>query len=169
MELGGGRNNEFSGNIINGSSSLHFDNRGGDGSGCELSSKGFCNCVLCGALTAAADHRSENDVFRVDYLNGTGTVTESLLGHMIYLGSLTRFDVLARSKTMRDGLQAPKGQSCRLRTCSAPRTSRRPGASTRTWRTSSTTHPAPRSVSNSALLHVASCRYPVHNTGLDFR
>ena len=68
MELGGGRNNEFSGNIINGSSSLHFDNRGGDGSGCELSSKGFCNCVLCGALTAAADHRSQNDVFGVDLI-----------------------------------------------------------------------------------------------------
>ena len=36
MELGGGRNNKFSGNVINGSSSLHFDNRGGDGSGCEF-------------------------------------------------------------------------------------------------------------------------------------
>lgn len=39
LELGGGRNNEFSGNIINGSSSLHFDNRGGDGSGCAQGAK----------------------------------------------------------------------------------------------------------------------------------
>lgn len=39
MELGGGRNNKFSGNVINGSSSLHFDNRGGDGSGCAKGAK----------------------------------------------------------------------------------------------------------------------------------
>jgi len=35
LELGGGRHNEFTGNVIKGNlSTLHFDNRGGDGSRC---------------------------------------------------------------------------------------------------------------------------------------
>ena len=34
LELGGGRNNVFTNNVINGSGSIHFDNRGGDGTSC---------------------------------------------------------------------------------------------------------------------------------------
>lgn len=34
LELGGGRNNIFTNNIINGTGSVHFDNRGHDGNGC---------------------------------------------------------------------------------------------------------------------------------------
>jgi hypothetical protein len=39
LELGGGRNNVFTNNIINGSGTVHFDNRGGDGSGCASGSR----------------------------------------------------------------------------------------------------------------------------------
>ena len=35
LELGGGRHNEFTENVLNGSTGfIHFDNRGGDGNGC---------------------------------------------------------------------------------------------------------------------------------------
>ena len=39
LELGGGRHNEFTNNVINGTGVVHFDDRGGHGSGCCDGSK----------------------------------------------------------------------------------------------------------------------------------
>ena len=39
LELGGGRHNEFINNVINGSGFIHFDDRGGHGSGCCSATK----------------------------------------------------------------------------------------------------------------------------------